>query len=228
MTGKDIESRVRILLNDADMVRWPVAELIMWINDACHHIVGLRPDACVKRADLELVEGSRQSIANLTPKPIRLLKVTHNAPHGRAVRIVDREQLDTTIPDWHSETASTTIRNYTFDNREPLTFFVFPPAGEGAKLSVMYSSLPVTITEGNMNTEHVSLDDSFIDVIVNYVLYRAYSKDSETTGNVERAAAYRSAVESALATKTKADAIYSPNYNETAGRPTLASQNGGL
>ena len=228
MKGIDIETRVRTLLNDADMVRWPTAELIMWINDACRVIAGVRPDACIQRKDLDLVAGSRQSIAGLTPPAVRLLNVSHNAPGGRAVRLVDKEQLDTTIPDWHSHDPSTTVRNYTFDNREPTTFFVFPPAAVGAKVSVVYSAMPVEITEANLATQDLSLDDGYVDTIVNYVMYRAFGKDSETTGNAELAVAYRAAVESALGLKTTADARFSPAFNSTAGKPSLAAQAGGI
>jgi hypothetical protein len=46
MTGRDIDTKVRRLLDDvAEVQIWNEAEMIEWSNDGVHHIVQRRPDA---------------------------------------------------------------------------------------------------------------------------------------------------------------------------------------
>lgn len=227
MKGSDVVSRLRVILNDADEVGWTTAELILWINDGCRFIALLRPDSVVVNASMTLVAGSKQSIGALTPPGLRLLDVVRAVATGRAVRLVDREKLDTVLPSWHGATSGVPT-NYTFDNRDPKTFYVYPPATVGTQIEVVYSRVPLEVTTGNLASQDLSIDDVFMDPLLNYVLHRAYCKDADHAKNAALAAGYRQLAELLLAGKSKADAVYSPDLNTPHAAVTAGAMAGGV
>jgi hypothetical protein len=228
MKGRDIEQRMRLVVNDGDGVRWVGDELALWINDACGFVVMLRPDAVARNAEHTCVAGTKQSIVGMSPKGLRLLDVMRNSPNGRAVRLVDREVLDTQNPNWHAATQKSTITNYVFDNRDPTTFYTWPPAAAGAKLELLYAPEPVKITAADLDTVELSVPDIYMDPVLNYVLFRAYGKDAAFAKNMALAAGYRQAAAEALGAKIKADALFSPDLNSPGGSPSAATAAGGV
>src|SRR6478752_8709243 len=181
MLASDVLTRVRLLLQDPDGVRWLDAEQFQWLTDGQRAIVVVRPDASAKNAEIELVAGSKQTLPD---DGLRLLDVVRNVPvtavnsttqtGGRAVRLVDREVLDSQDPSWHIRKAATVIRNYIYDGRDPTHFYVTPPAVKpdtrtgSAKLEIVYVKLPVAVTALD---DVLSLSDIYLDPLVNYVLF---------------------------------------------------------
>jgi hypothetical protein len=225
MKGIDIVNRARLILNDADGIRWTNAEYATWINDGCRFIALLRPDSCVVNGPMNLVAGTKQSIAALNPSGLRLLDVVRAVNTGRAIRLTDRETLDTQIPNWHAATAAVPT-NYVFDNRDPKTFYVYPPAIANTPVEIIYSRNPVEVTEASMSTVDLSVDDIFMDPLLNYVLHRAYSKDADFAQNAELAAGYRNLVQTLLGGKTRTDNAYQPEMNAPTGRPQAGARAG--
>lgn len=227
MKGADIVSRARLVLNDPSSIRWADAELALWITDGQRAISIRRPDSCSVNQAATLVAGSKQSIATLTPPGMRLLDVVRATAIGRAVRLVDRDTLDSHRPGWHAATQGVPT-NYVYDNRDPKTFYVYPPATVGTVLEIIYSRDPVVITEGNLNSQDLSIDDVFSESLLNYVLFRAYGKDSDDTMNATLAAAYLSAFSGAMGEKVAADVAFSPDMNTSGGRPNPGATAGGV
>lgn len=217
MKGADIISRARVLLGDeVTPYRWADAELVNWINDGCGLIALARPDSAMVNATMTLAAGTKQSIAALNPAGLRLIDVVRNAPNGRAIRLTTRDMLDATDPNWHAATAGPT-RSYVFDNRDPKTFYVSPPAVAAAQVEIRYSRNPVVITTAQLGTVDLTPDDVFLDPLLNYVMSRALSKDAEAAMNVALAAGYREAFEGVLGIKVKADNDFSPAANSPGG-----------
>lgn len=229
MLASDIIDRARIVLNDADGIRWLDAEMLKWINDGQRVIALVRPDASVGNSTLTLAAGTKQSIPN---DGLRLLDVVRNIDGsgngGRVVRHVDRDVLDTQNPTWHSETGVATVKNYIYDNRDPKTFYVYPPALATSKVEIVYSKNPTDVTA---TSSTVAIADIYADPLLNYVLHRAYSKDAEFAQNFELSANYLAIFQAMLGIKTSKDAAYSPDLNSK-GRTTLpnpaALQMGGV
>ena len=118
---------------------------------------------------------------------LRLIEIVRNVG-GRAVTQVDRKILDETLPNWHETTAGTNqIEHYIYD---PVTqsIFTFIRCFGYASLEIVYSSAPSEISISNFDTDTttISLDDVYANCILDYMLYRAYQKDSEYAGNAER------------------------------------------
>lgn len=238
MKVSDITSRVRIILNDQDETRWMNSELVRWINDAQKIVAMMRPDASVAIAATALAAGTKQTLPD---NGFRLLDVIRNlgsdgVTGGRAIRIVDRDVLDGQNPNWHSDTQAGTIKHFIYDNRTPLFYYVYPPAVFGTKIEVMYSVSPTEIVYNSTNSTTIaaSLDtlltisDIYLDVVVNYVLFRAYSKDAEYASNAQLAGTYLSIVNSILGIKTQKDVAFSPDLNSKGSSPTPGISAGGL
>lgn len=215
----DIIRRVEYVLQDTN-VRWPRLELQSWINESYLAITLLRPDANSAAGTLTCVAGTRQSLASDFPDALRLLDITRNVAATSAkkvVRLVARSVLDDQRPGWHGETGSVNIQHYTFDARQPKEFFVYPPATTSAQLEVVYSAAPTahTLTEAQLdpdggNTEVIKLDDIYMSPIIDWVLYRAYSKDAEYGANEQRAVASYQAFNAAIGAKSQVDSASTP------------------
>ena len=226
MKGQYIVSRARIVLHDPRAKRWDDTELALWINDGCKYIALVRPDAASVNALVTLAGGSKQSIANLTPPGVRLLDVVRTEA-GRAITLADRNELDTYRPTWHADAAGPT-ENYVYDNRDPKTYYVWPPAQAGNKIEVIYSRVPVEIAAADLSSVDLSLGDEYADALLNYVLFRSYAKDAEATHNADLAAMYLQACNASLGVKTSADVAASPDLNSPGGKPAPGATIGGV
>lgn len=219
----DIVKRAQTILQDTTATRWPLTELQGWLNDAYKEIVIFRPDANAESAVVPLAAGARQKChdagsVNL-PNLLRVLDVvrnTHASSDKRAIRRTDRKILDDQRPTWYTDAATYSIQHYIYDDRNPHEFMVYPPATAGASIEIVYSSVPTAhaLTEaqlGNSSTATtIHLDDIYANCILDYILYRAYSKDAEYAANGARAQAHYGAFQGALGVKTTVDVNVSP------------------
>lgn len=221
ISAQSIIQRATDLLQDQTSVRWPVNELIRWLNDAQRAIVKVRPDAMNTTTTMTLAAGSRQDLdnASLTPLPAKLIEITRNMAASSlkgAVTLVPRQILDAQTPGWHNIAGSVNILHYMFDARDPKTFYVYPPALATAQLEVMYAAYPtdiVTVADGSLYTAvngNLSLPDIYADDVLNLVMFRAYSKDSEYAGNENRATTYLNMVTSSLGAEIAATMAVAP------------------
>lgn len=220
----DIVKRAQTILQDTTATRWPLVELQYWLNDAYKEIVIFRPDANAASADVTLAAGARQrgqDVGSINlPNLLRVLDVvrnTHASSDKRAIRRTDRKILDDQRPTWYSDTSTFSIQHFIYDDRNPHEFLVYPPASAGATVEIVYSSVPTahTLTETQLGntatTETIRLDDIYANCLLDYILYRAYSKDAEYAGNGARATGHYTAFTTALGTKTTVDVNVSPS-----------------
>jgi len=133
------------------------------------------------------------------------------------VRFVDRRVLDDQLPGWHSETESVNIVHWMFDILTPKEFLVYPPATALAQIELVYSSVPAShalsagaLDPAGSDTTIINLDDIYANVILDYLLYRAYSKDADYAANGQRAINHLNSFNSSLGAKTTIDAATAP------------------
>lgn len=219
-TVGDIITRADVILQDNN-VRWPLSELLYWLNDAYRAIVMQRPDANMKSGTFTCAAGTRQVLTKAGgggfPEALRLRSVVRNlagGSNGRAVRLIQQAVLDDQRPGWHRETGSLDVQHYVYDPLNPTEFMVYPPATASTQLEVVYSSVPTqhVIAEGSIktSTEVIKLPDIYVNPILDYILYRAYAKDSEYAANAQRAGGHFQAYSAALGAGVQADAATSP------------------
>lgn len=206
----DILDRATIILQDNTNVRFPNEELLKFFNDAQKEVVLHRPDANMINTSHALVDGSKQTLPSAA---LRLVEVVRNVG-GRAVTQVDRRILDETLPNWHESTAGANkIEHYIYDPADPKNYYVYPKGVSGThSLEIIYSSTPTEISISNFSTDTtvISLDDIYANCLLDYILYRAYQKDSDFAGNAQRAMMHYQSFANALGVKTQADMAATP------------------
>lgn len=226
ISAQSIIRRAVETLQDTTSVRWPVSELVRYLNDGQREVVLYRPDSMVTNATVNCVAGSRQT---LPPDGAKLVEVIRNAAAGtskKAVRMTNREILDAQIPGWHNLAGVNEVLHFMYDPRDPKTFYVYPPATTSAQLDIVYSAYPTDIAEpadGSLYTAvsgNVSLPDIYGNALLDFILYRSYSKDSEYAGNAQRAQAHYAAFANALGVEIKATVAVAPNPS---GNPNRAA-----
>lgn len=227
ITGANILLRVKDTLQDTTSVRWTEAELLRYINDAQREIVNLRPDASATTTNIALVVGTAQTIPTAG---LRLIKVVRNmsaagesATGKRAIRIVDREILDSQEPNWHDPTVSgdaahtTTVKHYVFDEDDPRRFYVYPGASSTSTfVEIVYSISPTDLANTSAT---IYVDDIYANAIIDFVLYRAYMKDAEFAGNAQRAQNHFQLFMSSVGAGFQAHTMVSPNMDAARAMP---------
>jgi hypothetical protein len=227
ITAQSIVRRCVETLQDATSIRWPVAELVRYLNDAQREIIVYRPDAMVTNASRALSAGTRQTVPTGGTKLIEVVRNT--AGNKKAIRLCAREILDAQSPGWHNLAGVTEIVHFMFDPRDPQTFYVYPPAAaSGASVDLVYSAVPTDVTEPAAGTDYtsvtgnISVPDIYGNVVQDYILYRAYMKDAGYAGNDARAASRYAAFANALGIEIKATVGVAPTSPSNPNAPGAA------
>lgn len=220
----DLITRAGDILQDQTQVRWAQAELLRYLNDGRRELAIHRPDIYSSTFVMTMVVGTQQSIPSDGNRFLDAVRnVTSGNVVGRAVRVCEREVLDSQLPDWHTETASVALKHFMFDERSPKTFYVYPPATAGHKLEIVYSKSPVDITSDELaSTSVLAGEDIYSGVILDYILYRAFSKDSDYAGNLQRAGMHYGMFTNALGIGNRKRFATSPNLANLDGTPPKA------
>lgn len=225
-TGQEIMERAGRLLSDEKHVRWTLPELCDWINEGVRAIILAKPSAKTQSRPVPLQKGTLQRVpTGPTPVPLALVGVVCNLTSaeprmaGRAIRATSRALLDSQQPNWHDERFvpfAREVRQFTFDELNPLEFYVYPGnTGEGvveAVLSIMPPPLAASGDPGNVSSYSgsIGLPEPYSGPVLDYALYRAQQKD-DTTGNAGRAAAHFTQFATAIGLKIQTEGAHSPN-----------------
>lgn len=227
VTVQSVIDRVQAVLQDTTGVRWPVTnELVLWVNDAQREIALLKPDASAVNDTITLATGTKQSIPTGGNRLLRVVRNMSAASGGtgkRSVRLVSREILDAQTPDWHDpsvtgDAAHTNIvKHYVYDEQNPRNFYVYPGVSGDAYLEVVYSANPATVTA----SDNLSVPDIFANAVMNYVLYMAYMKDAEYSGNQQRAGSHYQLFTASVTGKAQIDVVTNPNTDKARPAPAM-------
>lgn len=222
MLARDTMSRAQVILQDDAGVRWPLPELAGWLNDGMREIAKQMPAAFSSTVDVVLVAGAKQGLAfGYT----RMLRPIANAAFVGAstaprvsVTVIDRGLLDAVIPDWQNDRRQhEQVRHVMFDEVTPRTFYVYPPNnGTGRLAAVLAAKFTPVAATGSVDVlssyaAEIALDDLYANALLDYVLYRAYSKDAQFVGSAQRAALHFGQFANAVNMQVGADATMSPN-----------------
>jgi hypothetical protein len=172
----DLMRRLGNMMSDQDKVRWTEDERIDWFNDAAREIVLRRPAARAVTKLVALEAGTYQQAPQGTSQLLNVVRnIKPDGKPGRAIRITDMQQIDAVDPDWHNARAGET-RHFMIDERSPTTFYVYPPAVEGALVEAMLAAPP---PEVKTVEDAIDLRVEFMGAILNWAMYRCHTKDSE-------------------------------------------------
>lgn len=226
-TAISIINRAKTILQDTTTagVQWPSTELQDWLNAAQNEIIQYRPDAVVVNdtAFEPVTDESRQSLPAAGLKLIDVVRNTGSTSNMRAIRRIERAILDDQLPNWHASTTTVDIEHFVYDERDPKTFYLYPRPKLGCKIHIIYTSVPTPISlskfDGTDDTK-ISVDDIYANAILDYILYRAFSKDAEYTQDMNRATGHYAAFKAAMTGKMEGDALLAALATSNDGRPS--------
>lgn len=219
------------LLNDQSAVRWTYPELASWIGDGQNAIVLADPSSASANVTMALQSGTWQQISSSYLSVLRLIRniASVGPPRvgGRAIRVTTRQSLDAASPYWHSTTYvpfGSEVRNFIFDEDDPKSFYVYPGNdGTGIVEALLVQDLlPISATglatELSSYGQNIGLPDSYAPALVDYVVYRALSKDAPG-GSLAVAQSHFKAFAAAIGIEEQSAGASSPNA-KTGTTPT--------
>ena len=182
-----VTNRASVLVEDRTKKHWPDSELLGWLNDGQLAVVTYRPDAYTVSRVVQLAEGTKQAVP---AADLRMIDVPRNMGQdgltpGRSVRLADRGSMDLAAPVWHNETPGATVRHWMYDQRVPKIWWCYPPqpATSRGYVEMFVSAVPPTMTiagiDGAAATSVLGIDDIWLNALLQFTVYRAYSKDAE-------------------------------------------------
>jgi hypothetical protein len=182
ITVATLLSRAGVLLQDIDEIRWTSAEKLGWLNDGQRELAKLKPDAKIVTRSMTLEAGAQQTIPS---DCIAMVDLAYNAD-GSAITLCDRATLDRFKPCWQIKPTASTVRHW-MRSEDPNVFYVYPPqSGTPGSVEIVAGIYPNTVGL----SDKIDVRDIYADNLVNFILYRAYSKDAEFGGDASRAVAY--------------------------------------
>jgi hypothetical protein len=212
ITAQSIINKASTLLLDTSNVRWSRAELLGWLNDGQRQIVTMAPSATNKVATMKLVAGTRQNIPSDGWTLLNVIRYmgTDGSRPGRAVRVTSQQLLDSYYPNWHSSTPSVVPQSYVFDQQDQTAFYVYPPNTGNGYVQLNYSPEPADLT---LESQPIVVRDIFQTALLDYILYRACSKDAEYAPGLQLASGYLQTFNLAMGVKQDAEIKNSPNQS---------------
>lgn len=222
--AKDVMQPANTILVDRGCARWPAPELLAWLNEGIREIVTVKPNASTDPVVLTLVAGVSQTLPdNVTA----LVEPTRNVASNKPIFLLqNRDVLDQVVPGWMDAAVinrANDIEYMIHDLKNPRRFWICPGALAGAQIEVIAGVMPSDVPEGASHTiistytGIVPLPDVYRNMLVNYVLYRAFSKDSGIAGAAQRAEAHKVLFDNGLAAIGGAEAAVSAGTNTSAG-----------
>lgn len=177
ITGTALINQAATVLFDTNNIKWSRDELIKYVNDGQRALVSILPETSSTVSVETLVAGTRQS---LPAAAWLLLDITRNMggdgnTPGRAVKRVDMAILDESNPDWQTATATAAASVYMYNERDRENYYVYPPNLGSNDVELIYSIYPTEQVEAAA----IVINDVYAPALLDYILWRAYSKESE-------------------------------------------------
>ncbi|MFB5948381.1 phage adaptor protein [Klebsiella pasteurii] len=173
----DVLGRVNTQLRDPGFIRWTKSELLGYFNDAVRAVALKRPDATSSIIAFTCAAGVRQQL----PDTVYQLIDIAGQDTGRVIVSADRVTLDTADPMWRTTTGEDTAEAWLYNPALPQYFMLYPGVAAGVGLELAVSLYPTEIVLDDLDDEdpvEMPINDIFINPVVDWCLYRAFSKDA--------------------------------------------------
>lgn len=228
--SKAIIDEAASVLNDEAFTYWTSTFHLRSLNSGQLLISILKPDSSVTTDSYKMVTGTRQTLPTGTsayqnpaavtlPAGTKLVKVVMNTGTtgivpGRAPALVDMDLLAATNPLWTMAAASAQAKQYMYDPRDPKVFWVSPPqpATNQGYLQVIYNSIPGKILS-YAPAEAIALPDEYEAPLLYWLLFKAYSRDADST-HANAALQYYDAFLQSLHLTSQIKAAEDPNVKD--------------
>lgn len=224
MLASKIITDASVILMDVDFVRWPISELAGWLDHGVLSIITVKPSASSETIELSLDRGTKQKLPD-DQRIRQLLDLTRNlgganGAAGRAIRSVSRSELDGNEPNWHDPryvAFRKEVRHFVFDETLPREFYVVPGNDGTGLVEAAVATLPERVVDrvtGDTDTLasyelEVGIGDEYEPALLDYVLYRAFSKE-DPAASPQRAITHYQAFATAIGLQTQVETATSP------------------
>jgi len=182
----DVIAEVRGLINDdeAGQYRQSDIELLRYFNEGLKEASTIAPTWFISTGDFTCKpEQTEQAV---TFDDAQALYEVIRIKDGRALLRMDMKTLSQFNPDWAAEDPAPAL-NWDKNDADPLRFYIYPKAPVGMQLlEVSYIRNPAIYA---LNDDVTEVPSSYMPAFVNYVTFRAESKDDESV-NVGRSNAF--------------------------------------
>jgi hypothetical protein len=196
-----------ILLNAATALtdernhrRWPLSELMRYLNDGLLELLEARPQAFSETRSHNLTAGSRQTVSGVyavLDVPMNVDPLDTTVPK-RTIRRVTKRHLDNFDRDWHSATPATLVNNVVLDEFQKHRFWVHPPSDGTGAVEIEVAVSPDTIAVASGDDPEVlasydidlPVDAVYAPALTYYVLHRAWAKDADFAANQQNSNQY--------------------------------------
>lgn len=206
--AKTIIDDALLALSDVGATRWATSELLEWLNCGQLEIATLVPNSNTASISKLLVAGTKQTAPS---DSIRLIEFTRNmgsngSSPGKAIRQIERKYLERYTPNWSTDTASAEVMHVMYDAEDNNTvFYCYPQQPVTPQyIEIIYSQIPATIPNATAGTK-ITIADYYKNALLDYVLYRALSKDGEYGNQDARAHGHYKMFSDAVGIKFQAD-----------------------
>ena len=187
----NILRRAQTALNDTAGTRWPLTELLRYVNDCPDEISLLAPEILAQTGVVTLVNGCLQSLPADAYSLIRVVcNMTGTSPsfvRGQAVTPIKRLILDQHMPGWQRSSVvpyTSLVSHLIEDDQAHRTFMVFPGNDGTGQIEIVVSKRIAKISEPGSPTVitsydalNLDLDAAYLPAVSDYVIFRAYQKD---------------------------------------------------
>ncbi|MEQ9721287.1 DUF6682 family protein [Yersinia alsatica] len=197
----EVIGRVNTQLKDTAWLRWPLAELNDYYNDALRAVILARPDAGATTEIISTKSGTQQQLPDGAVRLIEIIRVEN----GRALRSIPREVLDNQYPDWHQISGS--VECYCYNELTPKVYYLFPGPIAPLNIEMVTARIPQAVTINTLSSAvtPVPMDELYVNPLVDWMLFRAFSKDGEAGANLTLATQHYHAFNEQLGVKQNAE-----------------------
>lgn len=179
-TNAQIITRVRDMLDEATARQWTDAQLRTWMNDGANEI------ARVTRVLETYSDVAVLAAAQTAALPAAVLEIQHcywkNTGETQLTPLVPYyyEAMDPIWGSWQNETTGDPVAFAPRGISPNLTVHLYPIPSQAGTLRVFYSNLPTAIaTDTSADSSTSPIPEGWVDLLVNYVEYRALRKDRD-------------------------------------------------
>ena len=195
-----LNTAARELTDEGPVKRWTQVDLLKFYNSAVSAIANYRPDIFATTQTVTCVTGAKQALPTGARRLIEVERITG----GRVLRVIQRNVLDEADPDWMTGTTTNTPEAYCYDESNPSVFWLYPPVTLGLKVDIVASVTPPIVAIEQINTA-LPFDQTYQTPCLDWILYRAYMRDSEDTVNANRAQLHLQSFAQFLGIKLESD-----------------------
>jgi hypothetical protein len=178
----NIIERVAANLLDTDYVRWSLNDHLTNLNSAESQIVFFKPTSNTLSSIFQLVQGTRQDIPD---DAIELVRITRycgidGETDGDEILPATLKDMDELLPGWRTDTANAQPIHSIFNDQDRKKFDVYPPQPDTdmGYIEAICSFNPTPLTS---STDLINLGDEYVEPIVNYMMFAAYSRDTASS-----------------------------------------------